>query len=547
MDDKGPQMNAHTRKRPQVAQVNARTARILANYEKFETDVALAEAAFARGDLDTACFHAATAATVATHKHCGVFASARLEHMLQAIGRQIPDPGAGVWTRAWPYKRVLHVGTELAAVGGLTRMISRWITADPGRTNSLALTHHRGDVPDHLVDAVAESGGEIHRLNHQMGGQFAWVRELRRLARQNDLIILHVHCEDVLPLIAFAEAEKFPPVLLLNHADHIFWLGASFSHMVINLRDAATDISVRRRGVAPERNFLLPTIVDPTVRTRSRAEAKAALGLDPDKLLLLSVARQAKYRSLNGVSFADVHADVLEKHPQAQLVVVGSGDPDDWAAAKARTGGRITGLPEQPGPQAYFEAADIYVDSHPFTSSTSMMEACGYGSPLVTLFLSPPEAAIFGINHVGLVGTAIVATSRADYDAVLGRLITDSAFRHEAGEAARVAVEAAHVPPGWTRYMEQAYAAAHALPPLDNTPLDPAIEQPNVGPPDDQHEDIFGFDYSVPAIKKVYMGQLPIRQRLAVWSQLRRAGHVSGLPEALRLLLPEWLKRRLQP
>ena len=119
---------------------------------------------------------------------------------------------------------------------------------------------------------------------------------------------------------------------------------------------------------------------------------------------------------------------MLEKCPQAQLIVVGSGEPDDWKAAKARVGGRITGLSEVPDPKRYFEAADIYVDSYPFVSSTSMMEAAGYGLPAVTIFTLPDAARIFGINHVGLVGTSLVARSADAYDTMLERLVVDEAF-----------------------------------------------------------------------------------------------------------------------
>jgi hypothetical protein len=513
--------------------------------------VKLAEAAFARGDLEPAAFYAATAATVATHKHCGIYASPRLERMLHEIGARVSDPGAASYAFKpnHPFKKVLHVGTELAAVGGLTRMISRWITADAERTNSLVLTSHRGEVPQHLRDSVAKSGGKIHRLNQTVGSQLDWVRDLRRLAREHDLVILHIHCEDVIPLIAFATAQSLPPVLFLNHADHIFWLGPSVGHVVINLRDAATDITIGRRGVEPKRNYLLPTIVDPTVRTRTREEAKAALGVRPDEVLLVSVARGAKYRSLNGVSFADLHVGVLEKHPNARLIVVGSGEPADWKAAKDRVGGRITGMPEMPDPKIYFEAADIYVDSFPFVSSTSMMEAGGYGSPLVTIFTYPDAARIFGINHVGLAGTALQATSLDQYDQMLERLITDPAHRAEAGEAARAAVENAHVPPGWLKYLEEAYAVARDLPAQDylHAAVNADLEAPRFGPPDSLHEDIFGYDYSVPEIKKVYMGALPLRQRLAMWAQMRRAGEIQGLAESARLLMPEWLKRKLAP
>ena len=309
-----------------------------------------------------AAFYAATAATIATHKHCGVFASPRLEAVLSAVGRQIIScattrrPGGHR-----PFRKVLHVGSELSAVGGLTRMISRWIDADADRVNSLVLTQHRGEIPQHLTAAVARSGGQTVQLNRTFGSRFDWARTLRRIGSEHDVIVLHIHCEDVIPILAFADERGLPPVLFLNHADHLFWLGTSVAHLVLNLREAATDISISRRGIETSRNFLLPTIVDSTTRRHSRSAAKLKLGLQPEMLLLLSVARKPKYRSLNGVSFADRHVRLLEKYPQAHLIVVGSGEPDDWQAAKKRVKGRITGLAEVPDPRLYFEAADIYV------------------------------------------------------------------------------------------------------------------------------------------------------------------------------------------
>jgi hypothetical protein len=348
-------------------------------------------------------------------------------------------------------------------------------------------------------------------------------------------------------LLAFADASKFPPILFLNHADHIFWLGSSIAHVVINLRDAATDMSINRRDVEPMRNYLLPTIVDQTERTRTREEAKAALGIDGDAVLLVSVARAAKYRSVNGRSFADLHVSILQKYPNARFIVVGSGEPSDWKTAKALTGDRITGLAEVADPKIYFEAADIYLDSYPFVSSTSMMEAGAHGSPLVSLFTAPDAARIFGINHVGLVGTALVANSFDQYDNYIGRLISDLAYRDKMGEAARQAVSTIHTPPGWTEYLEGAYALARDLRPLDETKSYPEvnIERPHLGPPDSLHEEIFGFDYSVREIRQVYMGALPLVERLALWREMISTGEITNPNEMARLLLPEWLKRRL--
>ncbi|CCD99472.1 glycosyl transferase group 1 [Bradyrhizobium sp. STM 3809] len=523
--------------------------RILANFARFDAEVQSVEAAYARGDFATAAFFAATAATIATHAHCGIFASPRLEHVLNAIGRRIAAADSGARPcHGGTYRKVLHVGTEVAAVGGLTRMISRWMDADAQRVNSLVLTQHRGQIPSHLTEAVRRSGGQITLLNQMRGNLFDWARTLRRLAAQHDAIICHIHCEDVIPLLAFADKWGLPPVLFLNHADHLFWLGPSISHLVINLREAATAISEARRGVEARRNVLLPTIVDATARRNSRHDAKAKLGLDPEGISLLSVARRPKYRSLDGVSFADRHVSLLERYPKASLIVVGSGDPDDWQDAKAKVGGRIIGLAEQPDPQRYFEAADIYVDSYPFVSSTSMMEAGGYGLPLVTIFTLPDEANIFGINHVGLVGTSLVARTFDDYEAILERLIADPAYRTECGESVRRAMEEFHVPAGWHPRLDAIFSYAASLPPRDDDwGAAPNIELPRLGVLDAVHEDIVGSKYSAAEIEMIYMGALPFPQRLSQWRAMRKRGDIHGVTASSRLLLPEWLKRRLKP
>lgn len=532
------------------AGISTRSARILANFSSFDAEVRLAEDAYAKGKFEMAAFYASTAATIATHRHCGIFSSPRLEAILSAIGRQVSaSETSGAFKRPDRLKKVLHVGSELSPVGGLTRMISRWIDADADRTNSLVLTQHRGTIPQHLRTAIKRSGGDIVKLNQSFGTRFDWARTLRRIAISYDVIILHIHCEDVVPILAFANQSGMPPVLFLNHADHLFWLGTSVAHMVLNLRQAAADISIFRRGIPSTRNFLLPTIVNSTVRHRSRNAAKLALGLPEDEIVLLSVARKPKYRSLDGVSFADRHVELLKKHPKAHLIVVGPGEPDDWRVAKSRAGGRITGLPEIADPQLYFEAADIYVNSYPFVSSTSMMEAAGYGLPVVTIFTLSDEARIFGINHVGLDGTSLVARTPKEYDALLDQLVVDAVFRKQKGDAVRQAIERYHVPRGWHSHLENAFKQAIDVGErsADIIAANATLEHPQLGPPDDLHEDIVGSEYRVAEINMVYMGALPFRQRLALWLKMRRRGEITGVATTLRTLLPEWLKRTINP
>ncbi|WP_409560536.1 glycosyl transferase family 1 [Hyphomicrobium sp. MC8b] len=523
---------------------------ILASFSEYDAHVRFAEKLYGEGRFAAAALESAVAASVAAHRHCGIFASPRIEGVLTSIGRSIGDgkKDAEIAPRPNRIKSVLHVATQLAPVGGLTRMISRWVNADKSRTNSLVLTQHRGPIPDHTNEAFHSSGGQIFKLNHSPGGKLEWALALRNLARKFDAVVLHFHCEDVVPIIAFANPETMPPVILLNHADHIFWLGPSISQVVVSLREAAADIAIGRRGVEPRRSIVMPTIVDPTVREKSRQDAKKILGIDSDCVLILSVARGVKYRTIGGVTFADRHAKVLAENPKAKLLVIGVGNPDDWEPVKQVYPGRLETLPEIELPRAYFEAADVYVDSYPFVSSTSMMEAAGYGLPLLTIFDAPKEARIFAINHVGLDGTAVVATTQSDYEEKLTRLIQDEPYRRKVAEASHDAVESQHTPPGWLAFLEAVYQRAIDLPLPDPQTFirRDDLETPQLGEPDRRHHDIVGSTFSTANITKGFMGMLPLRERYTLWRRLQRQGHYGSnlsLKSFIPLVAPEWMKR----
>jgi hypothetical protein len=524
---------------------------ITRSFAEFDSYVRRAEQLHAGGRFASAALSSAVAAGVAAQRHCGVFASPRLERILTAIGRSIKDSDARVNATipGKPVRKVLHVGTQLAPVGGLTRMITRWVTADTARVNSLVLTQHRGSIPTHIKTSIGASGGKIHQLNHMTGGKLEWALALRQLAREFDAVVLHFHCEDVVPIIAFADPKSSPPVILLNHADHIFWLGPSISRVVVNLRQAASDITIKRRGVEERRSMIMPTIVDPTIRRKSREDAKRSLGIDPDKVVILSVARGVKYRTIDGITFADRHANILARNPQAKLIVVGVGNPADWEPVKRAYPGQLETLPEIENTADYFEAADIYVDSYPFVSSTSMMEAAGYGLPLLTIFDAPPEAQIFAINHVGLDGTSLVARSQSDYEAQLSGLLEDKQYRHDTGEKARIAVKNLHTPPGWLAFLERVYERAVELPPPDVEKFTNRsdLEIPFQGEPDCRHQSIVGSDFSAGEMTRGYLSMIPLRDRMEFVKELREQG---ALPRGLRplasVLAPEWLKRRIR-
>ena len=516
-------------------------------FDAFDAAVSRAEDASRRGQHDTASVLAGIAAVGAMGPHAGFFASPRLETMLLDIGRRTAGPSS--WRRkpGVKIKRVLHVASELLPVGGLINNLVHWLLADTGRTHSLAAIHQRGDVPANVIAPIRQSGGAIYRINQTPSHQVAWARKLRELAQGYDAVVLHTYGQDPVPLMAFAEPDKRPPLLLLNHADHLFWLGASIADVVINMREAAQDLTIARRGVEPRRNIVVPTVISPPKRVMSREAARAKLGIAADTILLFSAARAMKYRTVDGVTFAAPFVPLLKKHPKAQLLVLGAGDREDWKADSAAVGGRIRGLAESPEARIYHEAADIYVDSFPFVSSTSMMEAAGLGVPLVSKFYGPKDARIFAINHPGIDKPTLHAASEREYVEHLDRLISDPELRAAKGREAMESVLHFHTPPSWMSFIERAYALAEDLPPVDSASVFAANAREvfQHGEPDRSLYEIFGFSSSKPDdVMKGVLGILPLGTRIKVWSGLRKSGAFASGKEAFRALLPNWLVRR---
>ena len=132
---------------------------------------------------------------------------------------------------------MLHVFSRTLSVGGHTRMVWRWMGLDDGRSHSVAVTRQgRRDVPPELVAMAEDTGGSVTVLDRAHGDVLARARALHELATHADVVILHIDPEDIVPVVAFGDRSGLPPILYLNHADHLFWLGVGIADLVVNLR-----------------------------------------------------------------------------------------------------------------------------------------------------------------------------------------------------------------------------------------------------------------------------------------------------------------------
>lgn len=458
--------------------------RLAANRRDFADLEGRVVACAAAGEDARAAAWAQIAADHAWHSPHGSWASPAIDDALEAIGLRACPRGPRTPAPDGP-RRVLHVATECADVGGHSRMAWRWIERDAASVPTLALTRHRGPVPDRLAYAVGSRGGRLEVIEGH--DQLERARALSRLVDAADLVVLHVHPFDAVAPIALADRRGRPPVLLVNHADHCFWLSPRVADLVVSTRPAAARTCAERRGVEPGRSTVLAVPADPPVALPDRDRARRELGLPGDARVLVAMASAYKLERIDDAGFLDLIEPIVAALPEALLVAVGPGDEGPWRAARERTGGRIRALGVLPDPSAALAAGDVFVDGYPCSSLTAALEAAAAGLPVVSHQPPRPQAATYDIDEPALGEAHVRAATPGELAAAIGRLLSDEGARRTASSAALAASASMRDRAAWVRAMEDAYGRAFALAGSGPPPFS-AIAPPTAAT---EHEDAF--------------------------------------------------------
>jgi hypothetical protein len=428
--------------------------------------------ALANGDASGAAEIARLAAAHGAYRHHGEFASIELEQLLRDLAGRCTSIEAP--TRARSSDAVLHVLTEAFATGGHTRYLQRWVRNDD-RPQGLVLTGDRA-LPQALARDAEKGGVTLHRLGSaDLLGKAA---ELRALASAYAAVVLNVHPFDVVPAMAFAHRER--PVVQLNLADHLPWCNASVVDGVISFRSLSNSLVVGRRGFRAEETCLLPIPLEEPPPA-DRDAAKKSLGIDTRSIVVLSAAASYKYESIGSDSFLDIIDPIARTNDSIVILAVGARSTRAWRAAAARTEGRIRTEPLRADPSVFFAAADIYLDTFPYGSMTSALEAAAMAVPVVSYCPYDGLGRMLTTNEQGLDDHIVRAATKPELAAHVEDLATSASRRAHVGGSLRAAVAAAHFAEPWRRQLEEVEAWIAARPSM----VWPASDLGARGPLDD--------------------------------------------------------------
>jgi glycosyltransferase involved in cell wall biosynthesis len=376
---------------------------ITASEALFSHEIAQAENLLKSGHTDSALQMAQRLSTYAWVNFTSYYTSYRLEKLIAEIGKKtVKSKNTPAPEKKNSKRRILHVASELYELGGHTPLLLKWMQRDKTSDHSLFLT--RQSVVNIPVKIFAQHGIEKQAIvwsNTTDVPHIEVAQQLLDLSRDYDLLIFHIHPDDIVPLLAFS-TEKPRPIYFLNHADHCFWLGASIIDGVIQLRNNTIALDQKRRSLDELKQFLLPIPIDKHIGTEySKTETLKNYGIKPKfSKFLLTTSTINKFEPFLSYNYFDSVIPVLDKNPDTLLLIVGVAEDSNLALRYSHPQIKYLGYlyPDKLKEIEYL--ADIYLETFPYSSFTALLQVLMSKKPVHFMYAPPDVFRLFDMNDL---------------------------------------------------------------------------------------------------------------------------------------------------
>ena len=310
------------------------------------------------------------------------YASSELEKPFLQLAETLETPRGITYIKG----SFLHVMTTAYTVGGHTRVVERWIaSASRKEKHSLVILNQGTEsIPERLSEVVSNHQGTLDIF--ESDSMEVNAARLRKIAMSYEYIILHVHMNDPLPIVAFGKDDFTRPVILFNHADYTYWCGSSIVDMLADLRD---NEMYKVRGIPNHYTLRIPLeLSDSAMKiNRTKEESRKLLGLPLDKKILLTTGAATKFAPFGGYEFCDVINECIQSREDTICIGVGpTAETGHWINYPDKF---IPIGPVNNG-EKYFDyvnACDEYLGSLPIDGGLAMLDALQYHKPIVSYSL----------------------------------------------------------------------------------------------------------------------------------------------------------------
>ncbi|MES2204566.1 MAG: hypothetical protein V4496_05015 [Pseudomonadota bacterium] len=276
---------------------------------------------------------------------------------------------------------VLHVLTEVYHTGGHTRVVDNWIKTMSNQQHSIIINHSAGEIPAFLKNAVHNSQGDII-INNETS-LIDKAKFLAKIACQFHHVVLHIFPHDILPLLAFGTPYYTRPTFFYNHGDHLWGCGYSVCDAILEICMHGKNHSNLYRGIPKERTKFVGIPVEININIADNNKEKE----QQDSKIIVSMATYYKFEPLKELSFQDFIDRILTHNNQIIFCIIGVENHQEswqWLLKKHPKKVNLLGTLAKHEAHQIIKRADLYLDSFPMGSATSMIEAISLGVPALS-------------------------------------------------------------------------------------------------------------------------------------------------------------------
>ncbi len=356
----------------------------------------------------------------------GYCASPELEKIYLEMAATLPD------VKCTPIKdTILHVMTRAYMSGGHTRVAQRWIDLSrSGEKHDVVVLEQGAEpFPSWLEEAAVKHRGQIIRFDEP--DLIKRAEKLRTLAAKYERIILHIHMDDPTALIAFGVESFTTPIILFNHADHLFWLGVSIADMVAEYRHdhiSQEHASLKRRDVKMSFVLGIPCAVNELHIDEDRRKIRKELGIAENEFVIVTTGIESKYRPLGGNCLCKQFVKIVKQHEHVTCYAIGPENKTEyWQWAIDESNGKIHPLGLIKDKSLYYKyllAADLYIGSYPYGGGTAMLDAVQCGLPYIQLLVTRQQKR-FNVLHPELDQTSCLCYTTKELIDKINKVIRD--------------------------------------------------------------------------------------------------------------------------
>lgn len=316
----------------------------------------------------------------------------------------------------------MHVLTRGFNAGGHTRVVERWIKNAPyyQKHSVVILSPLKNIKLPILQNNILEKNGEFILFNENLN-IFEKSSKLRTLGMHYEIIILHTHMNDSIPIVAFGTKEFKRPVLFYNHGAHLFWIGKSICDCLLELIEKDQTSILRRNiknrfilGIPSEKiNFQQLTIIE-------KNNLRKKLNLPLDKKIIVTAGGENKYAKIGKEHLLPIIHKILNK--KTILIVIGiEKNSQIWTRKNIFPMGVID---FSEGFLDYLKIADLYLDSYPMSGGTALIDAINCGVPALSL-----KSTILQLDY--FMKTSGFCLNKKDFISKAKRILNDYTYAQQ--------------------------------------------------------------------------------------------------------------------